>query len=95
MTHVKVGGSGGEVRGEGIVFDPPQAPATPKMISDGTPLGDMFARLGEILEDCAADVPKVGGNKSAGVRVRQAMLKLKEAAQEVRIHILEMQKGGA
>jgi Histone H1-like protein Hc1 len=49
-----------------------------------------FENLKKLVTEIEEDVAKAaGGNKAAGVRVRQAMQKIKSAAQEVRLKILE------
>lgn len=49
-----------------------------------------YDRLKEMVAAVEEDVIKAqGGNKAAGTRVRKAMQDIKQAAQEVRIRILE------
>ena len=49
-----------------------------------------YDRLKELVAAAEDDVMKAeGGNKAAGTRVRKAMQDIKQAAQEVRIKILE------
>lgn len=48
----------------------------------------LFDSLQNAVNDCQADVSKfVGGNNSAGTRVRKAMQAIKSLAQEVRIEV--------
>jgi|TARA_R100000084_G_scaffold28324_1_gene10308 hypothetical protein len=48
----------------------------------------LFDSLQNAVNDCQADVTKfVGGNNSAGTRVRKAMQAIKSLAQEVRIEV--------
>ncbi|MEM6312953.1 MAG: histone H1 [Planctomycetota bacterium] len=50
-----------------------------------------FEKLKELINDANEDVEKaVGGNKAAGTRVRKRMQEIKNAAQEVRVKILEV-----
>jgi signal transduction histidine kinase len=52
---------------------------------------EAFERIKKIISEIDDDLQKAkGGNKAAGTRVRQAMQDLKDAAQEVRVAILEM-----
>lgn len=52
---------------------------------------EAFERIKKIITEIEDDLQKAkGGNKAAGTRVRQAMQDLKDAAQEVRVAILEM-----
>lgn len=49
-----------------------------------------YDRLKELVAAAEEDVMKAqGGNKAAGTRVRKSMQEIKQAAQEVRIKILE------
>jgi hypothetical protein len=49
-----------------------------------------FAKLKELIQDAEDDVEKAyGGNKAAGTRVRKKMQEIKNAAQDVRVKILE------
>ena len=51
-------------------------------------LDSLFDDLQDIINDCQTDVTKfVGGNNSAGTRVRKAMQAIKALAQEVRIEV--------
>lgn len=52
---------------------------------------EAFENLKKIITQAEDDIQKaLGGNKAAGTRVRQAMQDVKNAAQEVRVKILEM-----
>ena len=56
---------------------------------------EAYDRLVRIVEDIAEEVRKAeGGNKAAGTRVRKAMQEVKQAAQEVRVGILESRDAG-
>ncbi len=49
-----------------------------------------YERLKELVAAAEDDVIKAqGGNKAAGTRVRKSMQEIKQAAQEVRLRILE------
>ena len=49
-----------------------------------------YSQLKQMVADVEDDVIKAeGGNKAAGTRVRKAMQEIKQAAQTVRIKILE------
>ena len=51
---------------------------------------EAYDRLVKLVEDIAEEVRKAeGGNKAAGTRVRKAMQDVKQAAQEVRVAILD------
>jgi hypothetical protein len=51
---------------------------------------DAFEAMEKIVTDAKADYLKwKGGNKAAGVRVRKAMQDIKEAAQAVRVAVLD------
>ena len=53
-------------------------------------LDNLFDSLQNTINDCQADVTKfVGGNNSAGTRVRKAMQTVKSLAQEVRVEVQE------
>ena len=53
-------------------------------------LMEPFDRIKQILASVEEDVSKaVGGNKAAQTRVRKAMQDVKDAAQEVRVGMLE------
>jgi hypothetical protein len=52
---------------------------------------EAFEKLKRLIASAEADFSKAtGGNKAAGVRVRQIMQEVKEAAQEVREQILTL-----
>ncbi len=52
---------------------------------------ESFEQLKKLVAEAEADVSKwSGGNKAAGTRVRKAMQDIKEAAQEVRVKVLEV-----
>lgn len=54
---------------------------------------EAYERLVKLVESTADDVEKAtGGNKAAGTRVRKAMQEVKEAAQDLRVGILEFRK---
>ncbi|MBN2212108.1 MAG: hypothetical protein JW709_11990 [Sedimentisphaerales bacterium] len=54
-----------------------------------------YERLKELVAAAEDDVIKAqGGNKAAGTRVRKSMQEIKQAAQEVRIRILETRSEG-
>lgn len=51
---------------------------------------ESYDRLVRIVEEVAEEVRKAeGGNKAAGTRVRKAMQDVKQAAQELRVGILD------
>ena len=51
-------------------------------------LDSLFDDLQDVINDCQNDVTKfVGGNNSAGTRVRKAMQTVKSLAQEVRVEV--------
>ena len=53
-------------------------------------LDDLYDSLQNVINDSQSDVTKfVGGNKSAGTRVRKAMQTIKSLAQEVRVEVQE------
>ena len=53
-------------------------------------LNNLFDSLQDAINDCQSDVTKfVGGNNSAGTRVRKAMQEVKSLAQEVRVEVQE------
>jgi len=57
-------------------------------------LDNLYDNLQNITNDCQGDVTKfVGGNGSAGTRVRKAMQNIKNLAQHVRIAV-QAQKNG-
>ncbi len=54
---------------------------------------EAYERLVKVVESAADDVEKAtGGNKAAGTRVRKAMQEVKQAAQDLRVGILEFRK---
>ena len=54
---------------------------------------EAYERLVKIVESAADDVEKAtGGNKAAGTRVRKAMQEIKQAAQDLRVGILDFRK---
>ena len=54
------------------------------------PLNTLFDDLQDTVNDCQTNLTKfVGGNNSAGTRVRKAMQTIKSLAQEVRIEVQE------
>jgi hypothetical protein len=53
-------------------------------------LDDLYDSLQNVINDSQSDVTKfVGGNKSAGTRVRKAMQTIKSLAQDVRVEVQE------
>ena len=51
-------------------------------------LNSLFDDLQDVINDCQNDVTKfVGGNNSAGTRVRKAMQAVKSLAQDVRVEV--------
>ena len=51
-------------------------------------LNNTFDELQNAINDCQSDITKfIGGNNSAGTRVRKAMQAVKQLAQDVRIEI--------
>ena len=53
-------------------------------------LDDLYDSLQNVINDSQSDVTKfVGGNNSAGTRVRKAMQAVKSLAQEVRVEVQE------
>ena len=51
-------------------------------------LNSLFDNLQNAVNDCQTDVTKfVGGNNSAGTRVRKAMQAVKSLAQDVRVEV--------
>ena len=51
-------------------------------------LDSLFDDLQNVINDCQTDVSKfVGGNNSAGTRVRKAMQTVKALAQDVRVEV--------
>jgi len=56
---------------------------------------EAYDRLVRLVESAAEDVAKSeGGNKAAGTRVRKIMQEVKQAAQELRVAVLEVRKDG-
>jgi hypothetical protein len=52
---------------------------------------DLYEKLCQLVRDVEDDMRKAaGGNKAAGTRVRKAMQEIKDAAQEIRVKVLEM-----
>ena len=53
-----------------------------------------YLKLKTIIDDLAVDIDKCAkkNNKSAGIRVRKAMLEVKELAQEIRKQVLDSKK---
>ena len=57
-------------------------------------LDGLYDNLQNITNGCQGDVTKfVGGNGSAGTRVRKAMQSIKIIAQEVRVEIQDQKNG--
>ena len=53
-------------------------------------LDDLYDSLQNVINDSQSDVTKfVGGNKSAGTRVRKAMQAVKSLAQDIRVVVQE------
>ena len=51
-------------------------------------LDDLYDSLQNVINDSQSDVTKfVGGNNSAGTRVRKAMQAVKSLAQEIRVEV--------
>ena len=51
-------------------------------------LDDLYDSLQNVINDSQSDVTKfVGGNKSAGTRVRKAMQAVKSLAQDIRVEV--------
>lgn len=56
---------------------------------------EAFERMKRLIAEVEGDLMKfTGGNKAAGVRVRKAMQDIKDAAQEVRVKVLENRDAG-
>ena len=56
---------------------------------------EAFERIKKIMAEVEEDVQKgAGGNKAAQTRVRKAMQEIKDAAQQVRVGMLEARGGG-
>ena len=57
-------------------------------------LDGLYDHLQNIINDSQNDVTKfVGGNKSAGTRVRKAMQTIKTLAQEIRVEVQDQKNG--
>jgi len=55
-----------------------------------------YEALKRMVEEVSEDVMKaIGGNQTAGTRVRKAMQQIKNAAQSVRESVLELRKSEA
>lgn len=56
---------------------------------------EAYERLKKLVEDAADDIQKAqGGNKAAGTRARKTMQDVKQAAQDVRVALLELRDDG-
>jgi len=56
---------------------------------------ESYERLKSLVVSVEEDVRKAaGGNKAAGTRVRKLMQDIKNAAQDVRVKVLETREGG-
>jgi rhamnose utilization protein RhaD (predicted bifunctional aldolase and dehydrogenase) len=56
---------------------------------------EAYDRLIKLVQEAAEDVRKAdGGNKAAGTRVRKSMQEIKQAAQDVRVAVLESREEG-
>lgn len=54
---------------------------------------EAYQRLVKLVEDVAEEVRKAeGGNKAAGTRVRKIMQDVKQAAQDLRVGVLDIRK---
>ncbi|MBM4112346.1 MAG: histone H1 [Phycisphaerae bacterium] len=54
---------------------------------------EAYDRLKRLVEEVADDMQKaIGGNKAAGTRVRKAMQEIKNAAQDIRVKVLDLGK---
>ena len=54
---------------------------------------EAYDRLVKLVESAAEDVAKAeGGNKAAGTRVRKILQEVKQAAQELRVGVLDVRK---
>ncbi len=52
-----------------------------------------YEALKQMIEECAEDIRKAeGGNKAAGTRVRKQMQEVKNAAQSIRMKVLEFRE---
>ena len=57
-------------------------------------LDNLYDNLQNITNDCQGDVTKfIGGNGSAGTRVRKAMQTIKAIAQEIRVEVQNQKNG--
>ena len=57
-------------------------------------LDGLYDNLQNVINDGQGDVTKfVGGNKSAGTRVRKAMQTIKALAQEIRVEVQDQKNG--
>ena len=57
-------------------------------------LNGLYDNLQNVINDGQNDVTKfVGGNKSAGTRVRKAMQTIKALAQEIRVEVQDQKNG--
>ena len=55
-----------------------------------------YDRLIKLVQEAAEDISKAeGGNKAAGTRARKTMQDVKQAAQDVRVAILELRDDGS
>lgn len=54
---------------------------------------EVYERLVKLVESAADDVEKAkGGNKAAGTRVRKIMQEVKQAAQDLRVGVLQFRQ---
>ena len=52
---------------------------------------ELYEKLCQLVREVEDDMRKAaGGNKAAGTRVRKAMQDIKDAAQDIRVNVLEM-----
>ena len=57
-------------------------------------LDNLYDNLQNITNDCQGNVTKfIGGNSSAGTRVRKAMQTIKVIAQEIRVEVQDQKNG--
>ena len=57
---------------------------------EDNPIYESYSQLEQIIMDSALDAGKfIKGNNSAGTRVRKAMQKVKQIAQEIRLEVQE------
>lgn len=55
---------------------------------------EAYERLVNLVEQVSDDVKKAdGGNKTAGTRVRKMMQDVKQAAQDIRVSVLDARSG--